>query len=71
MIAGLLEAAEAFAREAGAVTLRTFGGRIDHVEKADGTPVTRADREAEHLLRQRIAARFPDHGVLGEEGGET
>lgn len=71
MIPGLMEAAEAFAREAGAVTLRHFGGRIDYEEKADGTPVTLADREAERLLRDRITSRFPDHGVLGEEEGET
>lgn len=67
----LLEAAETFAREAGALTLRYFGRRMDYEEKADGTPVTRADREAEELLRTRIARRFPGHGVLGEEEGEV
>jgi len=71
MIGGLLEAADAFAKEAGAVTLRHFGGRIDHQDKADGTPVTVADREAERLIRARITERFPDHGILGEEEGET
>lgn len=33
-------------------------------------PVTRADRDAEAALRRLIAARFPDHGVIGEEYGE-
>lgn len=33
-------------------------------------PVTRADREAEQVVRQAIARRFPDHGVIGEEYGE-
>lgn len=33
-------------------------------------PVTRADRDAEAALRRLIAARFPDHGVVGEEYGE-
>lgn len=70
MLADLLEAARTFAREAGAVTLRYFGPGLDHERKPDGTPVTRADREAERLLRERIAARFPDHGILGEEEGE-
>ncbi|HSR43211.1 MAG TPA: inositol monophosphatase family protein [Longimicrobiales bacterium] len=70
VIPELLEAAEAFAREAGEVTLRWFGPRLEHEEKGDGTPVTRADREAERLLRTRIAARFPGHAILGEEEGE-
>lgn len=39
--------------------------------KADQTPVTLADRGAEQLLRSRIAARFPDDAILGEEFGET
>jgi histidinol-phosphatase len=39
--------------------------------KADGTEVTDADRVAEQLLRNRIAERYPDHAILGEEfGGE-
>jgi fructose-1,6-bisphosphatase/inositol monophosphatase family enzyme len=32
--------------------------------------VTQADREAEAALRALIAARYPDHGVIGEEYGE-
>ena len=42
---------------------------VDH--KADATPVTAADRGAEALMRTLINARFPEHGILGEEyGGE-
>lgn len=67
----LLDAAETFAREAGALTLRHFGSRLEYEDKADGTPVTRADRDAERLLRDRISGRFPDHGILGEEEGEV
>lgn len=33
-------------------------------------PVTVADRDAEKAIRKAIAARFPDHGVVGEEFGE-
>ncbi len=33
--------------------------------------VTRADHEAEQLIAARIRARFPDHGLLGEEGTST
>ena len=34
-------------------------------------PVTEADREAERALRQLIAARHPDHAILGEEHGSA
>ena len=49
--------------------------RADHgVEDKGGTsdfdPVTAADRGAEAAIRQKIARRFPDHGVIGEEHGE-
>ncbi len=33
-------------------------------------PVTAADRGAEAEIRRLIAARFPEHGVIGEEYGE-
>lgn len=68
---GLMEAAEAFARHAGEITLRHFGGLVRASRKGDGTPVTEADREAEQTLREDIRQRYPTHGVLGEEFGET
>jgi histidinol phosphatase-like enzyme (inositol monophosphatase family) len=55
------------AREAGELTLRYFRTGIDVETKADATPVTHADREAELLIRKRIADAFPDDGILGEE----
>jgi histidinol phosphatase-like enzyme (inositol monophosphatase family) len=67
----LLEAATEWAKEAGELTLRYYGHRVQFEDKLDGTPVTAADRGAEQLLRERIAARFPDHAVLGEEFGES
>jgi histidinol-phosphatase len=39
--------------------------------KDDGTPVTEADEGIERALREHIAATFPDHGILGEEEGES
>jgi histidinol phosphatase-like enzyme (inositol monophosphatase family) len=63
----ILEAARGFALEAGEVTMRYFGGIVDSEAKGDGSPVTIADREAERLIRERVATRFSDHGVLGEE----
>ncbi|MFG0259912.1 MAG: inositol monophosphatase family protein [Phycisphaerales bacterium JB041] len=66
-----LDAALAFAREAGELTLGYFGGSAFEVTtKRDGTKVTTADRGAEQLLRARIEAAFPEDGILGEEFGE-
>jgi histidinol phosphatase-like enzyme (inositol monophosphatase family) len=67
----LLDAAVEFAREAGALALRYYGGLVTHEDKRDGTPVTIADREAELLIRERIGQQFKDHAVLGEEMEET
>lgn len=37
--------------------------------KADGTPVTEADRAAERVIRQVLQEAYPDFGLLGEEYG--
>jgi histidinol phosphatase-like enzyme (inositol monophosphatase family) len=37
--------------------------------KTDRSVVTRADRDAEALMREAITRRFPEHGILGEEYG--
>lgn len=67
----LLHAAAELARLAGSVAARHFRTGITVETKADGTPVTVADREAEAAAREWLAARFPDDGVLGEEYGES
>lgn len=35
--------------------------------KADDSPVTVADRGAEQLIRDQLASRYPEDGILGEE----
>jgi inositol-phosphate phosphatase/L-galactose 1-phosphate phosphatase/histidinol-phosphatase len=37
--------------------------------KADASPVTIADRQAEEVMRALISQAFPDHGIFGEEHG--
>jgi histidinol-phosphatase len=37
--------------------------------KADESPVTVADREAEAVIKQMLKTRFPDHAYYGEEEG--
>lgn len=54
---------------AGRITLRYFGSGVKVDAKADQSPVTVADREAERALRDLIRARFPKDGIEGEEYG--
>ena len=64
----LLDAAVAYARGAGAFTQQWFRRSDLAVHaKADGTPVTVADRGAERLLREAIGASHPDDSIVGEE----
>lgn len=65
-----LELACSAAREAGQLTLQYFrSAHLDVELKADDSPVTVADREAELLLRRRVQAEFPNDAVVGEEFG--
>jgi histidinol-phosphatase len=54
---------------ADAETLPAFQEGLEVDTKADGTPVTAADRRAERAVRAAIRARYPHHAVLGEEDG--
>ena len=56
--------------QAGRITLRYFQTGIAVERKADESPVTIADRDAETKLRDLIVARFPDDGIVGEEHGD-
>ena len=58
------------AYEAGRLTLGYYRTGLRPEYKGDDSPVTRADREAEALIRSRIESRFPDHAILGEEYGQ-
>ncbi|WP_438480648.1 histidinol-phosphatase [Oleiharenicola lentus] len=58
------------ARESAAVILPHYGRPELAVEiKADDSPVTVADRGAEQRMRELINAKFPAHGIIGEEFG--
>jgi len=37
--------------------------------KADGSPVTEADKAAERVIREHLRGAFPDHAIIGEEFG--
>ena len=70
-MATLLAAVQDAAKAAGAVAARHFRTRLAVETKADGSPVTVADRQAERAAREWIEARYPLDGILGEELGET
>jgi histidinol-phosphatase len=63
-------AAIAAARAAGEVAMRYYRGGFEVTIKADQTPVTQADREAEQAIKRVLGRAFPNHGFLGEEFGE-
>ncbi len=65
-------AAVELAGTAGARLWQRFRSALTVEYKSPGhqDPVTEADREVERFLREEIHARFPQHGVLGEEGSE-
>ena len=47
--------------------LITDFGKLQPTRKADGTLVTKADRWSDQEIREAIAAKFPEHGILTEE----
>ena len=57
------------AYQAGRSTLAHFQTELEVERKADDSPVTIADREAERIIRERISAKFPGESILGEEEG--
>jgi inositol-phosphate phosphatase/L-galactose 1-phosphate phosphatase/histidinol-phosphatase len=64
-----LSLAAELANAAGAAIRPYFRTALTVDDKADLSPVTAADRAAELVMRKLIAARFPEHGIIGEEYG--
>jgi histidinol-phosphatase len=61
--------AHSLADEAAEIGLSYFGTDLDVRTKRDDTPVTEADTRVEDMIRRRLAERFPDDAVHGEEEG--
>ena len=53
------------------ISLDAFRTELLVERKADGSFVTAADRAVERAIRDRITARYPGHGLIGEEYGES
>jgi myo-inositol-1(or 4)-monophosphatase len=62
----ILEVARSTAQRVGVQLLLDFG-RVQGLEKADGSLVTESDRWADAEIRSSIAAAFPEHAILSEE----
>jgi 3'(2'), 5'-bisphosphate nucleotidase len=67
-LGALLDEVGLLARRAGAAIEAVRGGPLDAEEKADGSPVTRADRAAEAVLVEGLRALLPGTAVVSEEG---
>ena len=66
-----LEAAQAIAQAGSEILRHYFKSQEWSVEdKADGSPVTTADRETETCIRKAINHAFPGDGLIGEEYGD-
>lgn len=65
-IAAGLEAA----RAAGEIAMKYYRGGFEVTIKADQTPVTQADQEAEKAIRAILSRATPGFGFLGEEFGQ-
>ena len=66
------ETAVNLARGAGAILAGQFGRQIsvEYKDEHQRDPVTAADKAAQDYLVREINARFPEHGILGEEGDD-
>ncbi len=70
-LAPFLEFAERLANAAAPVVMKHYRSGMTVDSKADRSPVTLADKEAEDVMRDMIAAAWPEHGIVGEERGES
>ena len=71
-IAEVLDVGVAAVRAAGSIALDYFRTDMTVDNKLAGItfdPVTEADKRVEAHVRAAINERFPDHQVIGEEGG--
>lgn len=60
--------AEQLAYQAGDIIRENFGFNMKKEWKGDGTPLTATDTEINNLVLDAVAAAYPNHAVLSEEG---
>jgi myo-inositol-1(or 4)-monophosphatase len=70
-LAEMLNQSKVIAAEAGALLREHFARPKKSLQKSTSIDlVTEADRKSEALIVDRLNALFPDHHVVGEEGGD-
>lgn len=57
------------ASASGEIIMRYFRSDFAVETKADESPVTIADKQAEEVMREMIMKAYPAHGIIGEEFG--
>lgn len=69
LVADLVNFAEELADAAGTAIMPYFRSQINVEDKGRLVfdPVTAADKSAERVMREMIVARYPKHGIIGEE----
>ncbi len=67
----IVDLAHSLADTAAPIARDFFRKPLDIISKADASPVTIADKTAELEMRKLIEAKFPDHGIYGEEHGQV
>jgi 3'(2'), 5'-bisphosphate nucleotidase len=67
----LLRPCRDIARRAGAAVLEVARESMDLREKADGSPLTRADLASHSVIMEGLASLEPASPILSEEGGAT
>ncbi len=53
------------------ITLKYYQKKLKHKVKDNNSPVTMADLNCEKFMSFKIKTRYPEHSILGEEGGES
>ena len=69
-LAAWLSLAIEMCEEADRLAMRSYRHDVLTTRKPDRTFVTAADQAIERLIRERIRAVHPDHGLVGEEYGD-
>ena len=71
VIPEFLNFADKLANDTQKIALKYFRTKMSIDIKNDESPVTRADREIETIMRTIIEKKYPHHGIIGEEFGST
>jgi len=68
---GLIDFSHYLADISGDIARKYFRCDLGEVKKGDNSSVTKADKEIETKIRDEIAKKYPEHGIIGEEFEDT